>query len=278
MSSALFVPGQLYHRRTDIHGKFKGQERGGMITPAAHNLVLLVTGDSGRQHGYEDKWSDDGNAFLYYGEGQIGDMQFTKGNLALRDHSANGKDVHLFKAVPRKKGWLEYVGQMVLDHPEWVDAPDSKGSIRKAIRFHLIPVEAFAGTMQGEPMDAPEDRQLRKDTLDQLRRKALADAADARTPSQRQAIYRRRSRAIRLYVLRRSEGNCEGCGKEAPFMTSTGDPYLEPHHIRRLTDGGPDHPRWVIAVCPNCHRRAHYAQDSQEYNLALTDIVGKKET
>src|ERR1700746_1774493 len=24
---------------------------------------------------------------------------------------------------------------------------------------------------------------------------------------------------------------------------------------RRLSDGGPDHPRWVVAVCPNCHRR-----------------------
>jgi len=278
MTSAQFFPGKLYHRRTDIHGKFRGQERGGIITPAEHNIVLLVTGHSGHQHGYEDKWSEDGSAFLYYGEGQIGEMQFTKGNLAVRDHSANGKDVHLFKAVSGKKGWLQYVGQMVSAGYDLVDAPDRNGNTRRAIRFQLIPIEAFPGNTRGEPLYAPEDKELRKDSLDQLRQKALADAADARTPRQRKAVYRRRSRAIRLYVLRRSVGHCEGCGRPAPFSTPSRDPYLEPHHIRRLTDGGPDHPRWVIAICPNCHRRVHYSGDSVEYNLALAEIVGKKES
>lgn len=61
MSTLSFVPGQLYHRRKDIHGKYKGQERGGMITPASVNAIFLVTGDSGRQHGYQDTWSEDGN-------------------------------------------------------------------------------------------------------------------------------------------------------------------------------------------------------------------------
>jgi HNH endonuclease len=33
------------------------------------------------------------------------------------------------------------------------------------------------------------------------------------------------------------------------------------HHILCVSDGGPEHPRNVIGVCPNCHRRAHYAHD-----------------
>jgi 5-methylcytosine-specific restriction enzyme A len=96
IADPLFVPGQLYHRRRELHSKYGGQEQGGMITPAQHSLIFLVTGNSGRQHGYEDRWSEDGKTFLYYGEGQVGDMKFTKGNLALRDHVVNGEDVHLF--------------------------------------------------------------------------------------------------------------------------------------------------------------------------------------
>ena len=129
-----------------------------------------------------------------------------------------------------------------------------------------MPVEAFAGGVAGESVSDPDDKALRKDSLDALRRKALADSADARTPTERRASYRRRSRAIRLYVLKRSEGKCEGCGCDALFVLPTGELYLEPRHIRRLTDGGPDHPRWVVAVCPNCHRRAHYSKDAKTYN------------
>jgi 5-methylcytosine-specific restriction protein A len=130
ITEPLFVPEQLYHRKRDIHGQFGGQEQGGMITPAKHNLIFLVTGSSGRQHGYEDHWSEDGTTFFYYGEGQIGDMQFIKANLALRDHSTNGEDVHLFEEVPEKSGFLRYRGQMVCTGQEWVDAPDREKNMR----------------------------------------------------------------------------------------------------------------------------------------------------
>ena len=125
---------------------------------------------------------------LYTGEGQRGDMDFVRGNLAIRDHVANGKDLHLFEYV--QTGYVRY-----------------------------------------------------------------------------------RSNSIRVYVLKRANGTCEGCGAGAPFKTTAGRPYLEPHHIRRLSDGGPDDPNWVIALCPNCHRRAHYGQDRAEYNQGLTRIV-----
>jgi len=62
-------------------------------------------------------------------------------------------------------------------------------------------------------------------------------------------------------------------GTLSQFKKPSGEPYLEPHHIRRLSDGGPDHPRWVVAVCPNCHRRAHHAGDAAEYNGRLADVV-----
>ena len=270
----LFVPEKLYHRRRDIHARFGGQEQGGMMTPAQHNLIFLVTGNSGHQHGYEDRWDEGGSTFFYFGEGQIGDMKFVKGNLALRDHAGNGEDVHLFEEVPERSGYLRYKGQMVCTGYEWVDAPDTKQDMRKAILFELVSLVSLDSANDEPQEGATEtDRESSSEFLAELRRKALANSAESRTPVERRALFRMRSRAIRLYVLARAAGKCEGCGASAPFVTQNGQPYLEPHHIRRLTDGGPDDPRWVAGVCPNCHRRAHYARDAAKYNEKLAEIV-----
>ncbi|WP_066965960.1 HNH endonuclease [Microbulbifer sp. Q7] len=60
-------------------------------------------------------------------------------------------------------------------------------------------------------------------------------------------------------VLSRANGTCENCGNEAPFIRrSNGEPYLEVHHKIRLADDGEDSVENAIALCPNCHRMAHY--------------------
>ena len=281
-TEALFVPERLYNRKQEIHARFGGQEQGGMITPSRHGLIFLVTGSSGRQHGYEDRWSEDGATFFYFGMGQSGDMKFEKGNLALRDHVVQGEDVHLFEDAPAKGGYVRYKGQMVCTGFSYVDAPDTEHKMRKAILFELVPLEAFetgSGTGEREPSseEMKQEEEFKSSSLEELRRKAIADSAESRTPVERRGFQRMRSRAVRLYVLRRASGVCEGCGAQAPFLMADKEPYLEPHHIRRLSDGGPDNPRWVIGVCPNCHRRAHYSHDALEFNTRLAEIVEKLE-
>ena len=60
-------------------------------------------------------------------------------------------------------------------------------------------------------------------------------------------------------VLNRAKGHCESCGKIAPFeRASNGTPYLEVHHRVRLADNGEDSVENAIALCPNCHRKAHF--------------------
>lgn len=60
-------------------------------------------------------------------------------------------------------------------------------------------------------------------------------------------------------VLLRATGSCEGCRKPAPFARrSDGTPYLEVHHRTPLAQGGEDTVENAIALCPNCHREAHY--------------------
>ena len=59
-----------------------------------------------------------------------------------------------------------------------------------------------------------------------------------------------------LYI---ANGFCGSCGAEAPFIRSTNnEPYLEVHHKVPLAQGGEDTVKNAIAICPNCHRRAHF--------------------
>jgi 5-methylcytosine-specific restriction protein A len=64
-----------------------------------------------------------------------------------------------------------------------------------------------------------------------------------------------RSAAARRAVLLRSEGRCEnpGCAGQPHDLTDRGDPILEVDHVDDLAGGGHDHPRQMIALCPNCH-------------------------
>ena len=114
-----------------------------------------------------------------------------------------------------------------------------------------------------------DDAALEEANIDELRKVALLGARTLVPASQRTARYRARSLAIRLYVLQRANGKCEGCAKHAPFRRADGSPYLEPHHTTRLADDGPDHPARVIGLCPNCHRRAHSADDARLFNGSL---------
>jgi 5-methylcytosine-specific restriction protein A len=153
--------------------------------------------------------------------------------------------------------------------------------MRDAIVFELaVETETDEQGSAGASEPSPEydtGRNFRSLTLEKLRNLALDRAPPSASEEERRENVQRRSEAVKEYVLRRANGICEGCGEEAPFTTSGGRLYLEAHHIRRLSDGGPDHPRWVVALCPNCHRRVHYGRDGDEYNSQLADQLGEIE-
>ena len=266
-----FTRGKSYVRR-EIHSKLGGQAQGGISTPAEHPVVLIFTGEEGEQYGYRDGWTEDG-VFMYTGEGQRGDMEFVRGNRAIRDHIRNGKELHLFEIMG--SGLVRYRGEMIYAGFERRKAPDIEDNLRSAIVFELLPIDAF------DPITEDSDElleELEGMPMEELRRRALEESRDPRPPKESMQVSHYRSSAVRSYVLRRADGVCEGCGDPAPFVTRAGRPYLEPHHIRRVSDGGPDHPEWVAGVCPNCHSRAHYSKDKEEFNLRLRETVLEKES
>lgn len=68
---------------------------------------------------------------------------------------------------------------------------------------------------------------------------------------------------VKAWLLVNSNGVCENCNKNAPFISTTGIPYLEVHHVKRLADSGPDIPENAVALCPNCHKSLHYGTDKE---------------
>ena len=69
----------------------------------------------------------------------------------------------------------------------------------------------------------------------------------------------RRNPDVIVEVLKRAAGVCEKCNKPAPFVRkSDGSPFLEVHHWIPLAEHGPDTVDNAGALCPNCHREAHY--------------------
>jgi 5-methylcytosine-specific restriction enzyme A len=255
----VFEIGRVYSRRQEIHGPYGGQWQGGISTPSGWPFILLFTGESGEQYGYQDGWDENG-VFHYTGEGQVGDMEFVRGNRAVRDHAKDGKDLHLFEALGKGKGY-RYLGVFACSSWEFRQGKDLNGDERRAIVFHLIKSEESA------PADGAAGASIPK----RLRQRALEAGSQAvqKAPREAKRLFYERSAAVREYVLRRAGGTCEACGGTAPFRRTDGTPYLEPHHTRRLSDGGPDHPRWVGAVCPNCHREIHYGENGDEKNQSL---------
>ncbi len=89
--------------------------------------------------------------------------------------------------------------------------------------------------------------------------------------------FRKGSAQIRAYAKLRARGICENCDKAAPFKDKDGEPFLEVHHINRLADDGPDIPGNVAAICPNCHREAHFCSDTLGFRERLGQKIGEKE-
>jgi 5-methylcytosine-specific restriction protein A len=272
MAAPDFVPGRTYNRRRDIHERYGGQRQGGISTPAKHPVIFAFTGASGTRHGYADEWTADGT-LRYFGEGQEGDMTLDKGNRAIAEHAVSGKDILLFETLGH--GNVRFRGAFNCAGYDYVEGTDTAGTTRKAIVFNLVPITDGADTIAGSDVGAAPSKQ---DLID-LRKHAMAAAGPARQLAGTDATksYFSRSRDVRQYVLARANGVCESCDAPAPFETIAGVYYLEPHHIRRLTDQGPDDPRHMGAICPNCHREIHYGKNGDERNRKLQECITRKE-
>lgn len=130
----MFEVGAIYNRRNDIHGEFGGNQQSGIVPSPSHPFVFLFSALKGEEYGYKDGWVSD-NEYAYSGEGQYGDQQFVRGNRAIRDHAADGRELHLFER--HGTGTYKYVGQFAVSSHKLVTAKDAQENNRQLIKFLL---------------------------------------------------------------------------------------------------------------------------------------------
>src|SRR4051794_10669169 len=84
-------PNAIY-RRADLHARFGGNRYSGIVASKREPVVLLFHTEEPAQQFYRDGFDEDG-VYWYSGEGTSGDMTWTSGNRAVRDHADIGHDL-----------------------------------------------------------------------------------------------------------------------------------------------------------------------------------------
>ena len=96
-------------------------------------------------------------------------------------------------------------------------------------------------------------QQKRQDRLKRANKKPISTYAQVK-------IFVRNADVV-AEVLQRANGHCEYCKNPAPFKKdNNGEGYLEVHHIISLAENGDDTIENAVALCPNCHKQAHYGK------------------
>ena len=107
-----------------------------------------------------------------------------------------------------------------------------------------------------------------------LRTQLSSDMAQVVMRTRSGNVYRRDPR-VRAQVLQIAGGRCECCG-EYGFLTERGERYLETHHVVGVSERGPDTPDNIVAVCPMCHRKAHFGADRIQVERKMLQAIRRR--
>lgn len=154
----MFIPRQIY-KRSQIHDQYGGNRQSGICPSSQGPFIFIFSGSQGGQHGYKDQWIND-KVYSYTGEGQVGDMQFTRGNLALTEHQNQGKRVFLFEYVQR--GYVKFESELEFYDADYFETPDRNGEMRIGIKF-------FFNRIGARPLIRPEQMQMELSATDHPR-------------------------------------------------------------------------------------------------------------
>lgn len=227
----------------------------------------------------EDGWNDDG-FYHFRGERQ---MQFVRGNRAVRDHARDGKLLLLFEeASPGGRSMKERVWRFVgpMECAGYYFAPSQSG--KAAIIFRLAPVCLRRSLRPALLASCDRTKEVRgpvpsavtgRRGLEFLatRQRAIAASAESARPGHHGSARSWLANSLRVqsYVLDRALGFCEACGRPARFQDSRGEPYLEAHYLLRPYDSGVDPIHFLAACCPECHSRIHCGIQGRSHDAAL---------
>jgi len=100
------------------------------------------------------------------------------------------------------------------------------------------------------------------------------EQSKGKQPISKTITFFKRNREIVKQLKDLYKNKCQICG--FTFKKDNGENYSETHHIVPLSKNGGDEIKNLIVVCPNCHRKLHYAKKEKydiKYNKEHYEIL-----
>lgn len=270
-----FHAGREYARSELLAFVGSKQQQSGVLWGSESPGCLIVTsgGRHGAKAGYSDERLHDGS-WWYFGQGSIGDHRLenpANARLACGQHtillfSTGEPTAAEVRARGNYQKLFAFQGMFNVCSRETMIPRSGPRVGDRLLRFLLAPVAIDTWAVEAS---TPGELDLA------AMRTRLAEQQRPGTPQSGLTViqYRQRSELVRRYALLRARSRCEGCDSPPPFVDDRGNGFLEVHHIFRLADDGNDEPENVAALCPNCHRRAHYSADRLAFQATLVAKV-----
>jgi predicted restriction endonuclease len=103
----------------------------------------------------------------------------------------------------------------------------------------------------GNVLPSRLSKEERFEHLKELAQKALQDKSRDFVEVNGKRI--KRKTILVAFVKERDNHTCKACG--FTFKKKDGESYVEVAHIKPLSEGGPDDPENMVALCANCHKK-----------------------
>lgn len=245
--------------------------QGGMRRSLKTNTLVIISNHV--ESIYDDRWIND--VFHYTGMGQKGDQSLTATqNKTLAESNVNGVEVHLFE-VEKAKEYI-YQGQVILSAEPYREIqPDMDGIDREVVVFPLKLLSAQPVPFTLEEFNNAikiREKKAKKLSSEELKKKAMRSHSRVGERKVQSTQYER-DPYVSQYTKHRANGICDLCLEPAPFKDKGSEPYLETHHVEWLSRGGKDVIENTVALCPNCHRKMHVLDNSEDKQFLLIKLI-----
>jgi 5-methylcytosine-specific restriction protein A len=256
--------GEEHADRTAIYETYGGDKVAGIIRFPGEDIVNVFSDAEGP---YSDDPPTLTEPFGYRGEGLNGPQRLNVRGNALLEHARTTRAPVRFWYRPTG-GRFSFTAWVVVLGRAWVAGVGQDGRPRSELEWHMEAVPGLSPQeWPSEVVDTLNDAAVilhsedgsPPEAQEASSYAALIHRIDQRgQPRRPTGVVRTdfsRSAAARRAVLMRSARRCESprCTGMPPETDRAGQPILEVDHVQDLAKGGEDHPRNMVALCPNCH-------------------------
>jgi 5-methylcytosine-specific restriction enzyme A len=279
------VLGKEYANRTEIYEAYGGDKVAGIIRFPGEDIVNVFSDADGP---YADDPPTLTEPFGYRGEGLNGPQQLRAGGNARLEQARISRSPVRFWYRPAG-GRFSFLAWVVVPGRAWVAGVGLDGQPRPELEWRLEavpgpaadqwPSEVVQALEDAAAASAADDAAAAPEAQAAPSYAALLVRIDQRgQPRRPNGVVRTdypRSAAARRAVLIRSGGKCES-PRCTGMPAETGrrcQPILDVDHIQDLAKGGEDHPRNMVALCPNCHACKTRGRNPARWRQELTQAA-----